>query len=187
MLVYGDALARVEHPVAASAEPGFWNIGEVSVRTDEVWSKALDYGFDFSNLGRGGRIRDRRHILGGLGALIVGEGCIGPKKIFTAIFCCFGCGSLGARRVTGTKTTDDYRASRDRIRGPWIWISEWEESLRSLYARAHRQTLGVHYSVQEFYRGEVKVVIGMGGWSLVLAGPHSHRTLLGYVNCAKDG
>jgi len=168
--------------------------GDGEVR--KVGAKCVDCGFDFLELGRGWRsgivykgrsIGDRRQILGGLDALIVGEGCIGRKKIFTAIFCCFGCGSLGARRVTGTKATDDYRASRDRIRGPWIWISEWEESLRSLYARAHRQTLGVHYSVQEFYRGEVKVVIGMGGWSLVLAGPHSHRTLLGYVNCAKDG
>src|SRR6516225_5631294 len=98
----------------------------------EVWSQTVDCGFYFLELGRGwgsgivykGRsIGDRRQILGGVSALIVDEGCIGRKKIFTAIFCCFGCGSLGARRVTGTKTTDDYRASRDRIRGPWIGMS----------------------------------------------------------------
>src|SRR5262245_40756540 len=71
-------------------------------------------------------------------------------------------------------------------RGPWL--SEWEQSLCSRYARAHGESGVVVDSSQEFGGREARGIAWMGRWSRVLVGEFSpHRTLLGYASdCAKN-
>jgi hypothetical protein len=150
-----------KYPMTALAEARFrdWQVSKVGAKGVDCRFNNLDFvgGRGSGIVYKGRRFRDRRQILGGQGLVVAGEGYISADRILTVISGGPGVGVLGDRTmVIREGRNNDCASRRDRIRGPWIWISEWEESLRSLYTNGHRLMSGFHHSPKEFNRGETR-------------------------------